>query len=128
MGLTPRLLLPQEVPILPEFGIGLTDVVKERFGMDHQLQASDFDPAAVRHKIEHYAPQAVAFNGKRAARAFYGIKDSAPIAYGRQAEPCGTSVIFVLPSTSAPAYNFVPAKRDATYQLLRALATFVVSA
>src|SRR5258708_224948 len=125
IGLTPRLLLPQEYPTLPDYGIRLTVVVKECFGMDHQLQAGDFDPAAVRHKIEQFAPQAVAFNGKRAARAFYGLKDSAQIAYGRQPKPCGTSVIFVLPSTSAAAYNFVPAKRDATYEHWKALATFV---
>jgi double-stranded uracil-DNA glycosylase len=125
IGLTPRLLMPQEYPMLTEFGIGLTDVVKERFGMDHQLQTSDFDPVAVQRKIEQFAPRSVAFNGKRAASAFYGLKDTVQLAYGRQAELFATSVIFVLPSTSAAAYNFVPAKRDISYQHWRALTDFL---
>src|SRR5258708_26273210 len=100
VGLTPRLLAPHEFRLLPSFGIGLTDMVKERFGMDHTLQPGDFDPAAARARIAQYAPRALAFNGKRAAKEFYGVKE---IAYGRLPEPFGDSAVFVLPSTSGAA-------------------------
>lgn len=37
--LTPRQLEPEEFILLPEFGIGLTDLVKGKAGMDHEAQA-----------------------------------------------------------------------------------------
>src|ERR1700712_1446785 len=38
-GLTPRLMAPQEYPLLPSFGLGLTDIAKTVSGMDSQLPA-----------------------------------------------------------------------------------------
>src|SRR5258708_26282000 len=105
IGLTPRLLKPQEFQLLPTFGIGLTDLVKERFGMDHTLQSRDFDPGGVRARVAKVAPKALAFNGKRAAKEFYGLKQ---IEYGRQPEAFGSTAVFVMPSTSGAAYQFAP--------------------
>ncbi|MBE0528785.1 MAG: mismatch-specific DNA-glycosylase, partial [Thermoleophilia bacterium] len=36
-GLTPRLLSPSEYRLLPEFGIGLTDIVKGQSGADKDI-------------------------------------------------------------------------------------------
>jgi TDG/mug DNA glycosylase family protein len=124
IGLTPHRLDPHEFRSLLQYGIGLTDLVKNRFGMDHHLAPSDFDPQSVRAKIMQFAPRGLAFNGKRAAKEFYSIKQ---IEYGRQPESLGTTVVFVLPSTSAAAYRFVPTNRDESYTYWRELADFVRS-
>ena len=100
IGLTPRLLTPQEFPTLPEYGLGLTDLAKHTFGSDLSLRKSDFDAAAFHERILKAAPRVVAFNGKKAAQMYYG---RSTVNYGRQADLLGTTVVFVLPSTSGAA-------------------------
>lgn len=99
IGLTPRLLDPHEFRTLPEYGIGLTDLVKTRSGSDASISSSDFDVASFHSKIKRLAPIVVAFNGKRAAQEFL----DRPVAFGQQPEKIGQTLIFVLPSTSGAA-------------------------
>jgi TDG/mug DNA glycosylase family protein len=106
-GLTPRLLDPQEFRLLPQFGIGLTDIAKTYAGADIGLRRADFDADGLRRKIDLFAPRAFAFNGKRAASAFYG---AAGTAYGQQPDRIGATTIFVLPSTSGAAAGFWDAR------------------
>lgn len=101
-GLTPRRLEPHESNILPRHGIGLTDLAKKQSGTDDQVDTSEFDVDALRSKIRSFAPKALAFNGKRAARAFFDRS----VAYGRQPEPIGQTTVFVLPSTSGAARRY----------------------
>ncbi len=100
--LTPRQLEPHEFRKLPQYGIGLTDLVKATSGTDKSLAESDFDVEAFRKKIEKFAPGAIAFNGKKAAEAFFGRS----VDYGRQTEKIRQTVIFVLPSTSGTASRY----------------------
>lgn len=102
IGLTPRLLDPHEFRCLPEFGVGLTDIAKTYSGADTGLRAAHFDAAGLRHKIAQFAPCALAFNGKRSARAYYG----AAVTYGQQPDGIGATAVFVLPSTSGAASGF----------------------
>ena len=46
VGLTPRLFTPQEYPALWDVGIGLTDIAKFDYGMDHQLPRHSLGPRA----------------------------------------------------------------------------------
>lgn len=102
VGLTPRRLQPSDFMLLPTFGIGLTDVAKHTSGGDKTLRPEHFDALSVRDKIEQFAPLAFAFNGKRAAQEFYGVK----VNYGVQPIPIGRTMLFVLPSTSGAARGF----------------------
>jgi TDG/mug DNA glycosylase family protein len=102
IGLTPRLLQPEEFGSLPDYGIGLTDIAKTYSGMDKGLRDADFHRERLRTSIEDAAPCVLAFNGKRAAKAFYGTS----IEYGQQAERIGNMAVFVLPSTSGAANSF----------------------
>ena len=102
-GLTPRLLAPEEYPLLPGFGIGLTDMTKTEFGADSVLRTAD--PARVAAAIARIRPRAVAFNGKRAAGLFLARKGP-DFAYGRQPDRVGETIVFVLPSTSPLAVAF----------------------
>ena len=98
-GLTPRLLAPAEYPLLPGYGLGLTDVAKLHAGNDDELPRDAFDVPALRAKIERYAPALLAFTSKAAARAALGRTAS----YGLQPKTFGASRLFVLPSPSGQA-------------------------
>jgi TDG/mug DNA glycosylase family protein len=98
-GITPRLLVPAEFPLLPQFGIGLTDLAKRHSGNDDELPRDAFDVPALRAKIERYAPPMIAFTSKNAARAALGRA----VSYGLQDECMATTRVFVLPSPSGQA-------------------------
>jgi TDG/mug DNA glycosylase family protein len=102
VGLTPVLLAPEEFRRLPEFGLGLTDACKTRFGSDAEVGTRHHDPERVRLSVLAYAPDHLAFVGKQAARIVLGR----PVDYGRQPEPIGDAQVWVMPSTSGLARRF----------------------
>ncbi len=67
--------------------------------MDKDLPGTGYDVSSFIDRIKACAPRAVAFNGKRAAQAYF-CRD---VAYGRQGETLAGAAIFVLPSTSGAA-------------------------
>jgi TDG/mug DNA glycosylase family protein len=101
-GLTPRLLLPEEFPLLLGFGIGLTDLAKHAFGPDVAIRRDHYDPEGLAERIAACQPGVLAFNGKRAASVFLGAKSGA-LNYGLQPRFAALPPIFVLPSTSGLA-------------------------
>lgn len=98
-GLTPRQLAPADYPLLPTFGLGLTDLAKLHAGNDDELPRDAFDVPALRAKIERFSPGVLAFTSKAAARAALGRAAT----YGLQAETIGATRLFVLPSPSGQA-------------------------
>ena len=102
VGLTPKVLLPQDFRKVLRHGIGLTDLAKEVSGTDDKLSFRKGDRKSFQSNISKYRPRVVAFNGKRAAQEYFRRK----IDYGRQDEQIENSVVFVLPSTSAAARGF----------------------
>ena len=103
VGLTPRLLEPGEFRLLPQYGIGLTDIAKTYSGADSGLRRTHFDAKGLRLKLENAAPTVVAFNGKKAAQSFYATD----VPFGQQREKLAVSTsVFVLPSTSGAANGF----------------------
>ncbi|WP_266156383.1 mismatch-specific DNA-glycosylase [Dyella silvatica] len=97
--LTPRLLAPEEFPLLSQYGMGLTDLAKRHVGNDNELPGDAFDVAALIAKIERYQPRVLAFTSKAAARIALGR----PAVYGLQSERIGETKVFVLPSPSGQA-------------------------
>lgn len=102
IGLTDGELRPRDYQLVLTYGIGLTDMNKTDSGSDSSLSRDADEPRALRATLEKYQPAYLAFNGKRAAEAFFGAK----VAYGRQPEPVGATVVHVLPSTSGAARGF----------------------
>ena len=99
VGLTPVRLNPSEYLCLLDYGIGLTDLVKGKAGMDHILEQADFGNQRMVQKIKQYQPRCFCFNGKRAAEAFF----DQPVVYGRQETVIGQTHFFVAPSSSGAA-------------------------
>ncbi|HWC62065.1 MAG TPA: mismatch-specific DNA-glycosylase [Rhizomicrobium sp.] len=104
VGLTPRRLAPDEYPALWELGIGLTDIAKFAYGMDHQLPRHSLGPKAardLRRRIEVVAPLHLAFTSLNAGRAALGKTAKA----GEQEQGWGKTRVWVLPSPSPLADN-----------------------
>jgi double-stranded uracil-DNA glycosylase len=101
-GLTPHLLQPDEFRMLPDYGIGLTDMVKTASGSDAQLPRDADDVVGFIARIRRIQPGMVAFNGKRAAAAFYGLPN-AGLAYGPGMARADFPPVWILPSTSGAA-------------------------
>ena len=97
--LTPRLFAPNEFPLLPALGIGLTDLAKHHVGNDAELPRDAVDVAALRERIARHSPRVLAFTSKAAARAAMGRAAD----YGLQPECIGPTRLFVLPSPSGQA-------------------------
>lgn len=100
VGLTTRLLLPAEYSLLPEFGIGLTDLVKDQSGADAALRFAHADRSRLERVLMTYQPRYLAFNGKRSAQEYLGVRR---VDYGLQETQVGVTRLFVLPSTSGLA-------------------------
>lgn len=104
VGLTPRLYAPGEYALLWELGIGLTDIAKFAYGMDHQLPADALGAAAaasLRARIAKAAPGHLAFTSLTAGRAVMGPKAAA----GEQKQRLGETRVWILPSPSPLAAN-----------------------
>jgi TDG/mug DNA glycosylase family protein len=104
VGLTPRLFAPQEYPLLWDLDIGLTDIAKHDFGMDHQLPPDSLGEAAakaLRRRIEKHAPRHLAFTSLNAGRSVMGKIAKA----GLQPEQLGETHVWILPSPSPLAAN-----------------------
>lgn len=99
VGLTPRRILPDEYPVITQFGLGLTDLAKHVYGADSVLAATDFGRDELRAKILHHGPRILAFTSKRAGQEF--LRRS--VSYGLQEEKIGSTLLFVLPSPSGLA-------------------------
>ena len=101
-GLTPRRLAPEDYRLLPQFGIGLTDIVKSASGVDADIPRAAYDPLGLAARIRAVRPRFLAFVGKNAAARFLA-RPSAGIGYGAQAPLADFPPVFVLPSTSGAA-------------------------
>ena len=104
VGLTPHLYLPQDYEKLWELGIGLNDIAKHTYGMDHQLPKEALGPeavAALKARIAKARPRILAFTSLNGGRKVMGARAAA----GEQAEMLGDTLVFILPSPSPLADN-----------------------
>jgi len=104
VGLTPRQFAASEYPLLWELGIGLTDIAKFHYGMDHQLPKDSLGAAAVKAlkiRVEKAAPRHLAFTSLNAGRSVLGKQAVA----GEQSQRWGQTRLWVLPSPSPLADN-----------------------
>ncbi|MBW8709072.1 MAG: mismatch-specific DNA-glycosylase [Alphaproteobacteria bacterium] len=103
-GLTPRLFAPQDYEKLWELGIGLTDIAKHAYGMDHQLPKDALGAeavAALKARILKAKPRILAFTSLNGGRKVMGPQAAA----GEQPHRIGETRVFVLPSPSPLAAN-----------------------
>ena len=97
-GIVPELLDHRDDKRMIEFGIGLTDLVKRPTRGIDELRREEFAEGRIllAQKLEQYAPQVIAFNGKSAYENF----SQRACNLGLQKERLYGALVFVLPSTS----------------------------
>ncbi len=101
-GFTKNKIDPKNYKDLLQYKIGLTDLCKCYSGNDDDLNKEWFDKESLLQKILHYRPKYLAFTSKTAARIFL----SNEVSYGMQDFHVGTTLCYVLPSTSGRASRF----------------------
>ena len=108
VGITPWQITPNQYRELADFGVGFTDLVKGRTGLDNELQKNDFDIEAFKSKILQCKPKVVCFNGKLAASYFkLGRRNTKKIYYGLMKDfTIGDTKIFVAPSSGAQGRRY----------------------
>jgi double-stranded uracil-DNA glycosylase len=105
-GLTPRRLEPEDDHLLPQFGIGLTDLVRTE--PSPPGEPPRFDLAALTARLSTAAPHAVAFVSKTAAASYArtaGVRP--PRGYGELSWAVADRPAFVLAGPSG-ANNGMP--------------------
>lgn len=97
-GLVPEMVSPENDVRLPDWGIGLTDVVKRPTSGIHELSPAEFrrGAKALEEKIAYYKPRIVCFVGFTGYRYCCGKAGGS----GRQDARFGGAHVFVIPSTS----------------------------
>jgi TDG/mug DNA glycosylase family protein len=102
VGLTPRLLKPEEFDQALQWGVGLTDIAKQASGMDRELPAGALGRqacAALNAKIEAAEPKWLAFTSLTAGRRYLGRAAG----FGEQPDRIGRTRLWLLPSPSPTA-------------------------
>ncbi len=125
-GFTPRLLSPEEDGELPEWGLGITNLVSRTTATAAELTADELRRGRVglEGKVVHHAPRWTAFVGIGAYSTAFERKK---VTLGPQKETIGSSRIWVLPNTSGLNAHYTPARFAEMFAELRLAAGLRVS-
>lgn len=106
-GLTDRLLAPHEKGLLPDYGLGITNLVERTSAGEADLTAAEIRDGGRRleAKLARYRPRCVAFLGLGAYRTAYG-RPRAKI--GPQEEVIGETRLWVLSNPSGLNAHYRP--------------------
>jgi TDG/mug DNA glycosylase family protein len=107
VGMTDRLIVPEEYAAVLSYRIGFTDMNKTEFGADSELSRGADDAHAVLEKVRRHRPGILAFTAKRPAGVFIkAVFGRGRVDYGLQQDAIGDTRLFVLPSPSGLARRF----------------------
>jgi TDG/mug DNA glycosylase family protein len=117
-GFTPVQIEAEQDASLLTYGLGVTSVVERPTAGVDDLARREFVAAAEEFEswVRRYAPRHAAFLGKAAYAAMMG-RSSVP--WGRQVEPFGGAVAWVLPNPSGRNLAFSQDALAAAYRELR---------
>ncbi len=98
-----------------EYNLGLTDLVKNRSGVDNKINHRKNDIKILEQTIYDLKPNVLAFNGRKPAEAFLN-KKRGKLLWGEQKEKYGKTKIWVLPSTSGQNGMWVKKKHEKIWE------------
>lgn len=107
-GFTDRRLLPSEVALLPQYGCGITNLVRRTTARADELDDSELREGRKRleRKVKRYRPRAVAIIGLGAYRVAF---ERPKATLGLQPEAIDGVPVWVLPNTSGLNAHHQPA-------------------
>jgi TDG/mug DNA glycosylase family protein len=117
-GFTDRLLMPSEVGLLPNYGLGITNLVARTTARADELDDDELREGlkVLTRKVKRYQPQWVAVVGLGAYRV--GFHQPKAVV-GAQAEPLAGAKVWVLPNTSGLNANCQPDEFAKQFKALR---------
>ena len=117
-GFTDRLLLPSEVGLLPNYGLGITNLVARTTARADELDDDELREGLKRlaRKVKRYEPKWVAVVGLGAYRVGF---DKPKATVGPQAELLAGARVWVLPNTSGLNASCQPAEFAKQFAALR---------
>ncbi len=117
-GFTPQQIAAEDDASLPAYGLGITSVVERPTAGVDDLARAEFVQAAAGFEawVRRWSPRYVAFLGKAAYSAMLGRRS---VDWGRQAEPFGGAVAWILPNPSGRNLAFGQDALTAAYRELR---------
>jgi TDG/mug DNA glycosylase family protein len=117
-GFTPLQIAAEDDASLLAYGLGITSVVERPTAGVDDLARSEFVAAAAGFEpwVRRHAPRHVAFLGKAAYGAMMGRRS---VPWGRQDQPFGGAVAWVLPNPSGRNLAFSQDALVAAYRELR---------
>ena len=117
-GFTPVQIAPEEDASVLAYGLGITSVVERPTAGVDDLARQEFVAVAAEFEswVRRHAPRHVAFLGKAAYAAMIGAKS---VSWGRQVEPFGGAIAWVLPNPSGRNLAFSQDALVAAYRELR---------
>jgi double-stranded uracil-DNA glycosylase len=107
-GFTPRRLAPAEDGLLPEFGLGVTNIASRVTRAASELTDDELREGAValERLVEEAQPRLVAVVGLTAYRRAFGRRNAT---WGLQEETLGGRPVWILPNPSGLNAHFKPA-------------------
>ena len=99
-GFTPGVLNPEEDETLPQYGVGITDLVKE-VAQSHDRGLDYRSAPDLERRLAPFKPRFVAFAGLTSARKATRVFGTEVSGYGLQAWSIGSAQVFVVPNPSA---------------------------
>jgi TDG/mug DNA glycosylase family protein len=121
-GFTPDQIDPDDDASLLAYGLGLTSVVERPTAGVDDLARSEFVDAAAGFEcwVRGYGPRYIAFLGKA---AYTAMMNRRTVPWGRQVDPFGGAVAWILPNPSGRNLAFSQDALVAAYRELRLAAT-----
>lgn len=117
-GFTPQLIAAEDDASLLTYGLGITSVVERPTAGVDDLDRAEFVDAAAGFEawVRRWQPAHVAFLGKAAYSAMIGRRS---VDWGRQAQPFGGAIAWILPNPSGRNLAFSLDALVAAYRDLR---------
>jgi double-stranded uracil-DNA glycosylase len=117
-GFTPRLLAPSEERELLTLGYGITNLVPRATATAEELASEELvaGQRRLKSKVKRYQPQVVALLGIGAYRTAFAKKI---VTLGKQPDPLGNAVVWVLPNPSGLNAHYQLADLAKHFRVLR---------
>jgi TDG/mug DNA glycosylase family protein len=120
-GLVPEPIGTEDDDRLPEFGLGITNLVSRATPGIDTLRPDELvaGAATLRRKIRRYRPEIVALVGVTLFRSLFARSTGTAVSLGLQRERLEDARVFVLPNPSGRNANFSYAEMLEAYRALR---------
>lgn len=120
-GLVPEPIRSEDDDRLPEFGLGITNLIaRPTPGIDSLKPAEYVDGERIlRRKVRRWRPPVVAFVGVTLFRSVFARAASLPVVIGPQPERFEGAEVFLLPNPSGRNANFTYAQMLAAFRALK---------